>query len=74
MNVLFVLQHPGPVDGGDLYFIPLDVMHIILVDSELGAGEGDTGHLILQGSDVESSWDDVVEEQLWVKLVFVVRC
>lgn len=37
MDILLVIQDPGSVDGCDADFIPLDIVHIILIDSELRA-------------------------------------
>lgn len=65
MNVLLILQHPRAVDGGDPHLVPLDVVHLVLVDPQLGAGQGDAGHLVLEGGDVERARDHVVEEKLW---------
>lgn len=64
MNILLVIQHPGSVDSGHSDLIPLHVVHVILVDPELGAGQGDAGHLVLKGRYVEGSRDHVVEQEL----------
>lgn len=68
MDILLVIQDASSINGSDLHLVPLDVMHVVLVDAELRAGEGDARHLVLQGGDVERSGDHVVEEQLQTEL------
>ena len=47
MYILLIIQHSGTVDGGHSHFVPLDVVHVVLVDPELGAREGHPCHLVL---------------------------
>lgn len=62
MYILFVVKYSGAVDGGDADLVPLDVVHVILVDAELRAGERDPRHLVLQRGDVEGTGDHMVQE------------
>lgn len=62
MNILFIVQHPRAVDGGHPHFVPLHVVHVVLIDPELSAREGHSRHLVLQGANVKRSWDHVVEK------------
>lgn len=64
MYILLIIQHSRAVDGGDTDLVPLNVVHVILVDPELGAGEGNACHLILKRGDVEGSGYHMVKEQL----------
>lgn len=67
MDVLLILQHPGSVDGGDAHLVPLHIMHVILVNPQLSTSKGDSRHLVLEGTDIECSGDDVVEKKLWIE-------
>lgn len=44
--------------------IPLCVVQIVLVDSQLGSGQRHSSHLVLQAADLERAGNDVVEQQL----------
>lgn len=64
MNILLVIQDSGAVDSRDPDLVPLHIMHVILIDSELSARKRYSGHLVLKRADVESSRNHVVQEKL----------
>lgn len=64
MNILLIIQNSRAVDGGHSDLVPFDIMHVILVHPELSAGQRHSGHLVLEGGDIEGTWDHVVEKQL----------
>lgn len=64
MNILLVIQDSSTVDGCDPDFVPLHIMHVILIDSQLSARKRYSGHLVLKRADVECSRDHVVQEKL----------
>lgn len=64
MYVLLVIQDPGAIDSGDPDLIPLHVMHVILIDSELSTRERYSSHLVLKRADIECSRYHVVQEKL----------
>lgn len=47
-----------------LYVVPFDVVHVVLVHSELGPCQRHAGHLVLQGVQGEGPGDDVVQQKL----------
>lgn len=73
MNILLILKDPCPVDGGDPHFIPLYVVHVVLVDPELRAGQRNTRHLILERADVKRTRDHVVQKKLGSKPQYLLQ-
>lgn len=54
----------NPAIVANLDVVPFGVVHIVLIDTQLGAGQRDASHLVLQRGDFKVAGNDVMQQQL----------
>lgn len=54
----------NPQIVANLDVVPFGVMHIVLIDTQLGAGQRDASHLVLQRSDFKVAGNNVMQQKL----------
>lgn len=51
----------------NLDVVPFGVVHVVLIDTQLGAGQRDARHFVLQRSDFKVTGNDVMQQKLTEK-------